>query len=216
MVANRSYDCLVIGAGPGGSTAAAIVAEAGHSTLLIERDSMPREHVGESLMPEAYWIFERLGIVKELNKHGFTKKNGVQFVSAGDKETQPFIFADHDDRPSNMSWHVKRDKFDQLLYETAFNRGATCIDQTRVLDVELKPKSPHLVTIQDSDGKQKTISAKVVIDASGQSSMIANRHDLKEVYPDLKKAGIWGYFEGGCSRRRQKSGSYLHPFDIHS
>ena len=56
MIANRSYDCIVIGAGPGGSTAAAIVAEQGLSTLLIERDKMPRFHVGESLMPEVYHL----------------------------------------------------------------------------------------------------------------------------------------------------------------
>ena len=67
MIANRSYDCLVIGAGPAGSTAACIVAEQGLSTLMIERDKFPREHVGESLMPEAYWIFERLGLEGELD-----------------------------------------------------------------------------------------------------------------------------------------------------
>ena len=68
MIANRSYDCVVIGAGPGGGAAAALVAEQGFSTLLLERDKMPRFHVGESLMPETYWIFERLGILHELDK----------------------------------------------------------------------------------------------------------------------------------------------------
>ena len=115
MIANRSYDCIVIGAGPAGSTAACIVAEQGFSTLLIDRDKFPRDHVGESLMPEAYWIFERLGLVHEMDKIGFQKKHGVQFVSAKGKETKPFVFGDHDDRPSNMSWHVKRAKF-CLLY----------------------------------------------------------------------------------------------------
>jgi len=196
MIANRSYDCVVIGSGPAGATAASIVAEQGYSTLMIERDTFPREHVGESLMPEAYWIFERLGIVHELEKIGFTRKNGVQFVSASDKETKPFIFAEHDESDANISWHVKRAEFDKLLYDTAFNRGATCIDNTRVLDVEIKKKSPHKITILSSEGKEQELMARVVVDASGQSAMIANRNDLKEVYPDLKKAGIWGYFNG--------------------
>ena len=196
MIANRSYDCVVIGSGPAGSTAAAIVAEQGYSTLLIERDKFPREHVGESLMPEAYWVFERLGIVHELNKIGFTRKNGVQFVSASGKETKPFVFADHDDSDANLSWHVKRSDFDKILCDTAFNRGATFVDNTRVLDIELKKKSPHKITIQTAEGKTQELSAKVVVDASGQSAMIANRNGLKEVYEDLKKAGIWGYFEG--------------------
>ena len=197
MIAHRSYDCIVIGAGPGGCTAAAIVAENGHSTLLVERDKMPRFHVGESLMPEAYWIFERLGVLHEMDKVGFTRKHGVQFVSSNDKETKPFIFAEHDDRPSNESWHVQRDKFDNLLYDTAFNRGATCSDETRVLDIEIRKKGPHKITLQTVDGKEQEVMAKVVIDSSGQSSMIANRLSLKEYYPDLKKAAIWGYFEHG-------------------
>ena len=104
MIANRSYDCIVIGGGPAGSTAACIVAEQGFSTLVLERDKFPREHVGESLMPEGYWILERLGLAHEMDKIGFQKKHGVQFVSSSDKETKPFIFSDHDDRESSMSW----------------------------------------------------------------------------------------------------------------
>lgn len=195
MIAHRSFDCVVLGAGPGGCAAAALVAEQGHSTLLIERDKLPRFHVGESLMPEAYWIFERLGIVHELDQLGFTRKNGVQFVSSSGKESMPFIFADHDDRASNESWHVQRDKLDKLLFDTAFNRGATCIDQTRVLDIEIKKKGQHKVTVQTAEGKEQEIVSKVVIDASGQSSLIANRLQLKEYYEDLKKSAIWGYFD---------------------
>jgi len=169
MIANRSYDCIVIGGGPAGSTAAALVAEQGHSVMLIERDKVPREHVGESLMPEAYWIFERLGIVHELDKVGFTRKHGVQFVNSEGKESKPFIFADHEERASKESWHVKRSLFDKLLYETAYNRGATCVDETRVLDITIGDKSTHRVTIQTAEGKEHEIVAKVIIDASGQS-----------------------------------------------
>ena len=196
MIANRSYDCVVIGAGPGGGAAAALVAEQGFSTLLLERDKMPRFHVGESLMPETYWIFERLGILHELDKIGFTRKNGVQFVNSAGKETAPFIFRDVDDRDCSESWHVQRDKFDQLLYETAYNRGATCADETRVLDIDIRKKSPHRLTIKSAGGKEQDISTKVIIDASGQQAMIASRLGLKEYYPDLKKAAIWGYFKG--------------------
>ena len=195
MIANRSYDCIVIGAGPGGSTAAALVAEQGLSTLLIERDKMPRFHVGESLMPEVYHVFDRLGILNEMDKLGFTRKHGVQFVSSGDKESKPFVFAEHDDGPATETWHVQREKFDQLLWETAFNRGATCSDETRVLDIDIRKKSPHRVTVKTADGKEQEIVAKVIIDASGQSAMLANRLDLKINYPDLKKAAIWGYYE---------------------
>lgn len=195
MIANRNYDCIVIGAGPGGSTAAALVAEQGHSVLLIERDKMPRFHVGESLMPECYWAFERLGVLSEMERIAFTRKNGVQFVSANDKESEPFIFSEHDPRPCSTTWHVTRSDFDQMLYDTAFNRGVTCSDETRVLDIDIRKKGQHKITIQQADGREHDITSKVIIDASGQSAMIANRLGLKEYYPDLKKAAIWGYFE---------------------
>lgn len=195
MIGKRNFDCVVIGAGPGGSTAAAIVAEQGHSTLLIERDEMPRFHVGESLMPECYWVFERLGIVHELDRVAFTRKNGVQFVSSDDRETQPFIFSEFDDGPSALTWHVNRDRFDQLLYDTAFNRGATCVDKTRVLDIEIRPKGNHRLKLETAEGKEIDVTAKVIVDSSGQSALIANRLGLKEYYPDLKKAAIWTYFE---------------------
>ncbi len=195
MIANRSYDCIVIGAGPGGSTAAALIAEQGHSTLLVERDKMPRFHVGESLMPECYWAFERLGVLPDMERIAFTRKNGVQFVSSSDKESKPFIFSEHDDRECAVTWHVRRDQFDQMLYDTAFNRGVTCSDETRVIDIDIRKKGQHKLTLQTSDGKESEVSTKVIVDASGQSALIANRLGIKEYYTDLKKAAIWGYFE---------------------
>lgn len=195
MITNRSFDCIVIGAGPGGSTAAALVAEQGHSTLLIERDKMPRFHVGESLMPECYWVFERLGVLSEMDRLGFTRKNGVQFVNSHGKESEPFIFSEFDDRPCSSTWHVNRNQFDQMLYDTAYNRGVTCSDETRVLDIDIRKKGQHKITVQTSEGKEHEITAKVIVDASGQSAMIAGKLGLKEYYQDLKKAAIWGYFE---------------------
>ncbi len=77
---NTHYDCIVMGGGPAGSTAATLVAEAGFSTLLVERATMPRLHVGESLMPETYWIFERLGVLDQMKASCYPQKVGVQFV----------------------------------------------------------------------------------------------------------------------------------------
>jgi len=196
MVAT-SYDCLVMGAGPAGSTCAALVAEAGLRTLLVERDKMPRFHVGESLMPETYWTFQRLGILGDIRQMQFIKKNGVQFVSSEDKESKPFFFAEHDDRPCAQTWHVNRAEFDQLLFDTCLKRGVTTSDETSVTDIELRKQSPHLVTVKFSNGKTQRISAKIVVDATGQQSLIANRNQLKRVNPNLKKAAIWSYFENG-------------------
>ncbi len=96
------FNCVVIGAGPADGTVASSVAEKGWRTLLIEREAFPRFHVGESLLPETYWTFERLGILDELHRIGFTQKNGVQFVNHNDKDSQPFFFEQHvSTRPSS-------------------------------------------------------------------------------------------------------------------
>ena len=87
-----SYDCVVIGGGPAGASAATIVAEGGHSTLLIEREAMPRFHVGESLMPETFWALERLGVNDRIRHQGWQVKKSVQFVTHRGTESDPFFF----------------------------------------------------------------------------------------------------------------------------
>ena len=87
-----SYDCVVLGGGPAGSTVATLVARAGFSTLLVEREKMPRFHVGESLMPETFWTLRRLGVLDQIRQAGFVEKYGVQFVSGSGKESDPFYF----------------------------------------------------------------------------------------------------------------------------
>ncbi|NOY29418.1 MAG: tryptophan 7-halogenase, partial [Planctomycetes bacterium] len=93
---NSNYDCVVMGGGPAGSTVATLVARAGIKTLLVEREKLPRPSVGESLMPETYWVFERLGVLGKLQASSYSKKVGVQFVNSTGKESAPFFFRSHD------------------------------------------------------------------------------------------------------------------------
>ena len=141
----NKYDCIVIGGGPAGSAAAAIVAEAGFATLLVEREKVPRLHVGESLMPETYWTLRRLGVLEQLNGSHFTKKFGVQFVSPSGKESDPFYFDQHDPRQCAQTWHVERADFDKLLFDNAAAKGADCRDETKVVDVEIRDAPPHKI-----------------------------------------------------------------------
>lgn len=191
------YDCLVIGGGPAGGTTASFLAKMGHKTLLAERQPVPRFSVGESLMPETYWIFEKLGVLDAFKEIAFTKKYGVQFVTAKGKESKPFDFSMRDPSPASQTWHVERRDLDTLLLQTAQKNGAHCRDATRVLNVQLaaEPKENHSVMLRLPCGAEQTVSCKVIVDASGQQSVIANRLGLKKVDPELKKAAIWGYFE---------------------
>jgi len=191
----NSYDVVVVGAGPAGGTAAAITALGGLETLLIERDSVPRFHVGESLMPEAYWPLERIGLNARVRESGWQIKKSVQFVTANGKESTPFFFRDHDDRDCADTWQVERGEFDKMLFDRAAECGADCHDRVRLLDVEFDAEqTAKAVRVRDSDGNERRIECRVVMDATGQQSFIANRLGLKELNHDLKKAAIWGYW----------------------
>jgi flavin-dependent dehydrogenase len=204
-----------MGAGPGGSTTAALVAQAGHPTLLVEREKMPRFHVGESLMPETYWTLQRLGVLDQMRQRDFVTKVGVQFVSHSGKESQPFFFDEHDPRECSRTWHVERADFDQMLFDNAAAKGAEGRDQTRVLGVRLQDRPDHQVTLQLADGSTTTVNTRVVVDATGQSSLLANRLGLREDNRRLRKASIWGYFRGAerCTDIQRNTTTILHTSD---
>ncbi len=188
------YACIVIGGGPSGSTTAALVAEAGFRVLLLERDLEPRRKVGESLMPETYWVFERLGVIDDLKRSSFVQKVGVQFISSTGKESSPFLFTRHDPRECGRTWHVERAKFDQFLLDNAAKKGVEVHRGARVLEVVFE--GDRAVGVRLDSG---VIRAKVIVDASGQAGLLGARFGLRQPRPEFRKAAIWGHFRG--SRR---------------
>src|SRR3954470_7845655 len=132
---STEYDCIVIGGGPSGSTTATLVADAGFRTLLLERDLEPRRKVGESLMPESYWVFDRLGVLDELKRGRCVQKVGVEVVRSSGRESSPFLFTRHDPRECSRTWHVERAKFDQFLLDNAAAKGVEVRRGARVVEV---------------------------------------------------------------------------------
>lgn len=191
-----STDVVVIGGGPGGSTVSTVLADRGVKVELFEREKYPRYHIGESLIPETYWVFKRIGMLEKMKASAFVKKFSVQFVNAAGRESAPFYFHDNKPHECSMTWQVVRSQFDIMMLDNAREHGVKVHQPARVLDVLFEGDRAVGVRVQDENGEKREVRAKVVVDASGQSTMLQNRLKLRAWDPVLNKGAIWTYWKG--------------------
>ncbi|HLQ46019.1 MAG TPA: NAD(P)/FAD-dependent oxidoreductase [Planctomycetaceae bacterium] len=189
-------DVVVIGGGPAGSTASTLIAQTGYRVQLFEREKFPRFHIGESLIPETYWVLERLNMLPKMKNSHFVKKHSVQFVSASGKLSAPFYFWDNKPHECSQTWQVVRSEFDLMMLNNAREHGVEAHEEVRVLDVLFDEDRAVGVKVQMPDGSQRDVRAKVVVDASGQSGLLQNKFKLRVWDPLLNKGAIWTYWEG--------------------
>lgn len=202
-------DVVVIGGGPAGSSAATLIAKQGYQVQLFERDSFPRFHIGESLIPHTWFVLDRLGMLDKMHASHFTKKYSVQFVNQYGRLSEPFQFVDHDPHESSQTWQVRRSEFDHMLLNNAREHGVEVHERTRVMEVLFEGTRAVGVRVQTADGLPRTIKAKVVIDASGQQSLLMDRLKLREWDPYLKKAAVWTYWKGAHREPGRDAGATL-------
>jgi flavin-dependent dehydrogenase len=189
-------DVVVIGGGPAGSTVSTLLAQQGYQVELFERERFPRFHIGESLIPETYWVLKRLNMLPKMQQSHFVKKYSVQFVNASGRLSAPFYFWDNKPHECSQTWQVVRSEFDQMMLENAREHGVIAHEGMRVLDVLWDHDRAVGVTIRREDGGFRDVLAQVVVDASGQAGMIQNRLRLRVWDPVLNKGAIWTYWEG--------------------
>jgi len=187
---------IVIGGGPSGGTAATLLAQHGIRTRLLEREPGPRFHIGESLMPDTYWTLRRLGVLDKMKAGRCVKKYSVQFVTETGKESQPFYFFENNPHESALTWQVVRSEFDQMLLDNAASHGVEVRQGVRALDVLFEGDKAVGVKVRDREGQEEVMECDVVVDATGQSSLIANKLKLRQSDPFLRKASVWTYFKG--------------------
>lgn len=199
-------DVLIIGGGPAGSTAAALLAQRGRSVTLIEKDSHPRFHIGESLLPRNLDLFDTLGIMEQVKAIG-VHKPGAEFVSDRTGRCTRFTFADALGPERGYSYQVPRAEFDRMLFETARARGATLVENTRVTEVDFGAKGERAtVTTKAQDGTIGTWRPRYVLDASGRETFLANRLTKKAVNKYNNTAAVYAHYRGVEPRPGEFSG----------
>ncbi|WP_164102468.1 NAD(P)/FAD-dependent oxidoreductase [Candidatus Laterigemmans baculatus] len=198
---------VVIGGGPAGATASTLIAQQGYRVELFERERFPRFHIGESLIPETYWVLKRLNMLDKMKASPFIKKYSVQFVNEFGKESAPFYFTKHRPHECSQTWQVVRSEFDEMMLQNAEEHGVQVHQGVRVLDVLFEGDRAVGVKVVDERGSTREVHADVVVDASGQSSMLINKFKLRVPDPELNKGAIWTYFEGAYRDRGEDEGA---------
>lgn len=205
--ATNVCDVLVIGGGPAGSTAAALLAERGHSVTLLEKARHPRFHIGESLLPANLQLFDKLGVKDEIHAIGM-EKWGAEFISPWHDYTQEFEFADAWDKSMPFAYQVRRSQFDEILIRNAARKGANVIEGCRVSAVEFLPAAGGAVIRgQHDDGGAAAWRTRFVVDASGRNTFLGNRFKTKQPNPKHNSAALYGHFSGVQRQCGKKEGN---------
>jgi len=188
-------DVLVIGGGPAGSTISALLSEQGWNVHVLEKDSHPRFHIGESLLPQSIPMLRRLGVLPEVEKIGIVKY-GAEMVSYRYGRSQMFHFAKAFDESQPYAFEVKRAEFDAILANNAVAKGAHFYEGVRAQRVDLRPGQTSLVYTEDREGRARTWEARFIVDASGRDTFLSGQLGGKHRSKKHGSAAIFGHFEG--------------------
>jgi flavin-dependent dehydrogenase len=205
MRVNRECDVVVVGGGPAGTTAAALLSRRGWNVTLFERDTHPRFHIGESLLPMNIPILDELGVLERVRRIGVLKP-GADFTADGDAVShQSFRFSSALRGSPDYAFQVRRSEFDALLFENCRAAGANALEGHCVTGISFGRL--HQVRVRAPDGTGQTWRCRYLVDASGQQTLLAKQERWRVRNKRHAAAAIFAHFEGVAERSGCEAGN---------
>ncbi|MBC7945776.1 MAG: tryptophan 7-halogenase [Burkholderiales bacterium] len=189
----QECDVLVIGGGPAGSTAGALLAEKGWRVVVLDKDKHPRFHIGESLLPMNLPLFERLGVADQVAAIGMPKF-GAEFVSDTHDKTLTYYFSEALDKNFPYAYQVRRSEFDHLLLNNCAAKGVSVHEEMRADGVVFDAEGAT-VEAQDKNKRRHCWRARFIVDASGRDTLLASRFDHKRRNKRHNSAALYAHFQ---------------------
>lgn len=190
-------EAVILGAGPAGASAGAILAEHRRRAIIIDRAAFPRYRIGESLIPYCWFPLQRLGLVETIDSSScIVRKHSVQFVGLDGQQTVPFYFRQHIDHDCARTWQVVRSAFDQILLDNARDKGAEVRLGLAARRLIREGGSIAGVIAANEQGREIEFRGSMTLDATGRDSFAAQQLGWRISDPKLRKIALWTYYRG--------------------
>ncbi|NUF62348.1 NAD(P)/FAD-dependent oxidoreductase [Acinetobacter bereziniae] len=194
----QQTDVLIIGAGPSGSSAAALLRKKGYQVIIIEKQHFPRFSIGESLLPQCMVFLEEAGLLETVKEHveeyAFQFKNGAAFLRG--QERSYYDFTQKFSEGPGTTWQIRRANFDHLLAQKAEKDGAELRFGHEVIAVDVEADHP-ILTIKDQYDHIYQVQAKFLLDASGFGRILPKLLDIESPSNFPVRRAVFGHIEDG-------------------
>lgn len=210
----EAADIVVIGGGPGGSTAATLVAMSGHRVVLLEKERFPRYQIGESLLPvTVHGVCNLLGVADRVDQAGFVRKHGGTFKWGKSPHPWTFAFGTNTYLKSysaGYAYQVERSRFDAILLDNAREKGVdvreACAVDEALFDAQGRVAG---VRYRDPEGGERTIQARHVVDAAGKGSNLHKHVGERVMSQFFQNVALFGYYQDAGRLEPPNDGNIL-------